>query len=165
MDSKENILFTNCACAMLVFPLLEDLQSAPLVSPVSGGGNHAHWILGHLVVSEGQFRVTMEGGENPNESLKSFFSGGSQPSPDASGYPAYGDLLQQFKSMHEANLAWMQSLSESDLDQPSKMVRPGFEAFFGTWRQVLSMRPLHWMNHRGQLADCRRAAGRAPIMA
>lgn len=165
METKELLMLGNRQCAMIVFPLLDDLGSAPHVSPVSGIGNHAHWILGHLLLGEGQFRSMMEGTPNPLESLKELFDGGTTPQPEGRGYPPYAKLLEELKSRNDAMLTWMAGLSEQDLDQPSKAVPPGFEPFFGTWRQVLLMRMLHWMNHRGQLADCRRAAGRTPMFA
>lgn len=48
--------------------------------------------------------------------------------------------------------------------QSAALVSPQFELYFGTWRHMFLMRAMHWMNHRGQLADCRRAAGRPPLM-
>jgi len=164
MQSKDLLLMANRQCATLVLPLLEDLKSAPLVSPVAKGGNHAHWIAGHLLVSEAQFRSLMDGSPNSRESLKPLFGGGSQPVASGEGYPPYEELLGELKSSHQKTLAWLEGLSEADLDQRSKGVQPKFEDFFGTWRQVLLVRAMHWMNHRGQLADCRRAAGRAPLM-
>lgn len=165
MQSKELLLIANQQAPGMVFPLIEDLATAPHVSGAGGDGNHAHWLLGHLTVSEGGFRSMIDGTPNPAESLKSLFGGGSKPQPEGQGYPSYEELLTQLKARHEATIAWIESLSEDDLDQPSQAIPEGFEALFGTWRQVLLMRPLHWMNHRGQLADCRHAAGREPMMA
>lgn len=163
MQSKDLLLMANQQCATLVFPMLEDLSSAPHV-PATAGGNHAHWVLGHLLTSEGQFRTMMDGTPNRYESLKPLFGGGSQPDPTGASYSPYNELLSQLKSMHEATIAWLSGMSEADLDRQSEMIPPGFEGFFGTWRQVLLVRSMHWMNHRGQLADCRRAAGRPPLM-
>ncbi len=53
---------------------------------------------------------------------------------------------------------------ESTLDQVIAGMPPQFELYFGTWRHMFLMRAMHWMHHRGQLADCRRAAGRPPLM-
>ncbi len=146
-------------------PLLEDLKSAPLVSPTAKGGNHAHWILGHLVQSEGQFRAMMRGDANPVEELSHFFAGGMEPDPSASGYPSYDVLLATLVRLRREGMDWLNSMSEADLDSVSKAAPPGFEPFFGTWRQCLLIQAMHWMNHRGQLADCRRAAGRERMMA
>lgn len=165
MQTKDLLVTALCQSYGLVIPLLEDLQSASLVAPTPRGGNHAHWILGHLTASEGQFRAMMRGIPNPVESLQARFGGGSTPDPAGTDYPAYEELLAKLISLRQETMAWLESLSESDLDQASQVVPPGFEPFFGTWRSCLLMQAMHWMNHRGQLADCRRSAGRERLMA
>lgn len=165
MQTKELLVTALQQSYGLVMPLLEDLKSAALVAPTAKGGNHAHWILGHLTVSEGQFRAMMRGIPNPVERLKPLFGGGSAPDAAAAGYPPYDELLAQIAALRNETMAWLESLSEADLDQTSTIVPPGFEPFFGTWRSCLLMQAMHWMNHRGQLADCRRSAGRERLMA
>lgn len=165
MQTKELLVTALSQSYGLVMPLLEDLESAALVAPTLKGGNHAHWILGHLVMSEGQFRAMMRGIPNPVESLGPQFGGGSTPDPAGTDYPAYEALLTKLASLRHETMAWLESLAENDLDQSSKVVLPGFEPFFGTWRSCLLMQAMHWMNHRGQLADCRRSAGREKLMA
>lgn len=164
MQSKSILILANRQCAGLVFPLLDDLQSAPLVSPITGSGNHAHWLLGHLVFSEGRYREMMQGIANPCQSLHDKFGGGSQPDPAAVDYPQYDELLMQLRSMNDEFMRWLEATSEDELDQLIEGIPPQFELYFGTWRQMFLMRAMHWMNHRGQLADCRRAAGRPPLM-
>jgi len=164
VQSKSVLILANRQAAGLVFPLLDDLQSAALVSPTVGTGNHAHWLLGHLVFSEGRYREMMQGIENPCQSLHEKFGGGSQPDPNAVEYPSYEELLRRLRSMDEEFMAWLESTSEEELDQAIAGVPPQFELYFGTWRHMFLMRAMHWMNHRGQLADCRRAAGRPPLM-
>lgn len=164
MQSKGLLLLANEQCAALVLPLLQDLRTAPLVSPTPIPGNHAHWVLGHLVFAERQFRSMMDGTPNPAQAWESMFGGGSQPSPAGEGYPGYAELLDRLETLHADTLAWLRTLNESDLDRPSLNIPPGFEPFFGTWGRVLLMRAMHWMNHRGQLADCRRSAGRTTLM-
>lgn len=165
MQSKQLLVTALNLSASLVMPLLEDLRSAPLVAPTPAGGNHAHWILGHLVQSEGQFRSMMRQIPNPVDHLSFIFGGGSVPDSTGANYPAYAELLATLVDMRSETMQWLESISETDLDQASQNVPPGFEPFFGTWRQCLLMQAMHWMNHRGQLADCRRAAGRERLMA
>jgi uncharacterized damage-inducible protein DinB len=165
MQSKELLTTALQQSYGMVMPLLQDLRSAALTPPTPKGGNHAHWILGHLVQSEGHFRTMMRGVPNPVEDLRSLFAGGTAPDPQGTDYPAYDELLAKLAAMREETVQWLTTLSENDLDQPSKVVPPGFEPFFGTWRQCLLMQAMHWMNHRGQLADCRRAIGRERMMA
>lgn len=164
MNSKDLLVHGLHLSYNMVLPLLEDLKSAPLVTPMPGG-NHAHWILGHLTNSEGRFRTIMRGVPNPVDAWQTLFGSGSQPDPAAVGYPSYDELLAKLVSLRQETMEWVTSLEESDLDQPSKFVPPGFEAMFATWGKCLLMQSLHWMNHRGQLADCRRAAGRTKLMA
>lgn len=165
MQSKELLVHGLHLSYNMVLPLLEDLKSAPLVTPTPGGGNHAHWTLGHLANSEGRFRTIMRGVPNPVESWQPLFGGGTLPDPDATGYPSYNELLAKLIALHQETMEWVQTLEEADLDQPSKSVPAGFEPMFGTWGKCLLMQAMHWMNHRGQLADCRRAAGRTKMMA
>lgn len=165
MQTKDLLVTALRQSYGLVMPLLEDLKSAPHVAPTPKGGNHAHWTVGHLVVSEGQFRAMMRGIPNPVQELKPLFGGGSTPNPVGNDYPDYEDLLAKLVSLRQETMSWLESLDESDLVQASKVVPPGFEPFFGTWRSCLLMQAMHWMNHRGQLADCRHAAGRERMMA
>lgn len=164
MQSKSLLILANRQANGLLFPLLEDLQTAALVSPMVGSGNHAHWILGHLVYSEGRYIEMMKGVVNPCQTLQEKFGGGSLPDPKAVDYPAYVELLSRLRSLDEEFMAWLESVTEEELDQAIAGIPPQFELYFGTWRHMFLMRALHWMNHRGQLADCRRAAGRPPLM-
>lgn len=165
MQSKDVLLQLNQIAPALTLPLLDDLASVPLQTTVASNGHNAHWLLGHILLSEAQARFMADGTPITNPLFAPLFGGGTQPDPSGTNYPPYDELLTQLKLSHVQTITWIEGLSESELDQTSQHVPPGFEQIFGTWRQVIAMRPLHWMNHRGQLADCRRAAGRKPLMA
>ena len=70
-------------------------------------------------------------------------------------------LRELEKAKNRVRSAFVFGLS-STLDRA--LVLGQFELYFGTWRHMFLMRAMHWMHHRGQLADCRRAAGRPPLM-
>lgn len=164
MQTKDLLILANQQAYALTMPLLEDLRTAPLVPPMPGG-NHAHWVLGHLLVSEGNFLTMMRGGEHPFATLQTQFGGKSTPDATGASYRSFDELLAELKTQHQAIMSFLETLTEADLDRSSSSCPPGFEGFFGTWRHVLLMRPMHWMTHRGQLADSRRAAGREPLIA
>jgi hypothetical protein len=136
MQSKELLLTANQHAHTLTMPLMEDLRTAPLIPPTPGG-NHAHWVVGHLLFSEGRFQQIMDGGENQFEDLQSCFGGQSNPSSDGSGYPSVQRLaLRSAVAASESSHALLETLTENDLDQPCRGCPPGFEPFFGTWRHV-----------------------------
>lgn len=165
MESKQLLLAALQGSYGMTLPLLEDLKSAPTAPPTPKGGNHAHWILGHLVIAEGNFRWIMFGEPNPAEDLATLFGRGSTPDPTASGYPPYEALMSRLVRLREETLTRLNGLNESDLDQKSVHCPEGFEAFFGDLRTCHMTMALHWMMHRGQLADSRHGLGREPMMA
>ena len=101
MHSKDLLLIANRQAAAVVFPALEDLKSAPLISPTPHCPNHAHWIVGHLIFSEGRYREMTLGVPNPCQSMQAMFGGGPKPSLDGKDYPKYEDLFQKLQSMQE----------------------------------------------------------------
>ena len=116
MQSKELLLTANQHAHTLTMPLMEDLRTAPLVPPAPGG-NHAHWVVGHLLFSEERFRQIMQGGDNQFDDLQSFFGGQSPPRSDGGDYQSYGELLSALQLKHLAVIALLETLTEDDFDQ------------------------------------------------
>ena len=145
--------------------LLSDMEDAPLVQPTSNGGNHPLWILGHLVCSESalldQF---IEGKPNRFPALGELFSNGTTPAPDADKYPPMEELFAKFDAIRADTLAYLETLSDDDLDKPSHAPTE-FGAEFATIAGCFAAMIAHVMNHAGQVADARRAAGREPMSA
>lgn len=144
----------------LTFPLIEDMRDAPLTRPTPNGGNHPHWILGHLAVSEEGIHSVMTGEDHALKHWHKLFGRESEPSDDAAGYPDFDELIAAYRQARAKNLALLETLSDDDLDTPSKAIPPGMESVFGTLGQCFHALAMHWMMHRGQLADARRAAGK-----
>ncbi len=107
----------------------------------------------------------MLGEQNPLEEWKEIFGFGSEPVADADKYPSFDELLRKLQEVHQANIALLDSMSEKDLDTPSKACPPDYVDFFGTYRQCFQQVANHWLMHQGQVADARRTAGRKPLMA
>jgi uncharacterized damage-inducible protein DinB len=74
-------------------------------------------------------------------------------------FPPFDSVLAKCREVREATVAFVDSLSEDDLNTVSAKAPAGFEDTFGTYRLCLQYVADHWYMHRGQLADARRAAG------
>lgn len=141
----------------------EDMRDAPLTQPTSEGGNHPHWLLGHLALAEGGIRGMVTGEPNPDEDLKDLFGQGTEPKSDGAGYPAYDDLLERYKVTRAQTFDLLEKLSDEELDQPPKACPSEMQEWFPTVADALMLVGLHQEFHMGQLADARRAAGRKPL--
>src|SRR5262245_23219665 len=143
--------------------LIEDMRDAPLTQPTSRGGNHPLWVLGHITDVEGRVPKILLGEENPVEHWAPLFAAGSEPTVDPSLYPPFDVLLRNYRQLRDRNTTLLNEIGESGLDRPTKAPPKGLEQVMATAGQVFLVTALHQMNHRGQLADARRSAGRKPM--
>ena len=143
--------------------LLEDLKNAPMTSPTSSGGNHPLWVLGHITFVEGNIRRVVLGEDNQVQKWAPLFAAGTEPSSDASKYPPFEEILRTYRELRNYNLQLLDKLGEAGLDQPTKYTPRGLEEALKTAGDTFMTIAMHQMNHRGQLADARRALGRKPI--
>ena len=145
--------------------LLDDMKDSPLTQPTSNGGNHPLWVLGHIVYSEASLLDGFVLGQpNRYAEWESLFANGTTPSTNADDYPSMEELFGKFEEVRAATLAHLDTLSDDDLDQKSHAPEE-FSAFFGTVGACYAAMASHVSFHAGQVADARRAAGRAPMMA
>lgn len=140
--------------------LIEDMKDAALTTPTSSGGNHPLWVLGHLALVEGLLQHVVLGEPNPAEHLADLFGPGTEPSPDPDRYPSFDELLATYRTLRARNLRLLESLGEAGISAPTKAPPPGMERVFATVGGAFTAIALHQMNHGGQVADARRAAGR-----
>ena len=144
--------------------LLNDMRDQPLAQPTSVGGNHPLWVLGHITYAESNLLDGfILGKENRFPELKEQFDQGTTPTANAADYPSMDELLGKFEAIRAATLAHLETLSEADLDQPTTAPEE-LEQFFGTVGACCSAMAVHIAFHAGQVADARRAAGKAPMM-
>lgn len=143
--------------------LIEDMRDAPLTQPTPHGGNHPLWVLGHLAIGEGLIREVILGEPNPVAHWQNLFGFGSEPTADGSDYPSFDDVLEKYRELRAANMKLLDELGDEGLDRPTKSPPPGLEELFQTAGQTFLLTALHRMNHRGQVADARRVAGRKPM--
>jgi len=147
--------------------LIMDLKDKPLAQPTVNGGNHALWILGHLAHSESSLLNGMIQGKETCtlEHLKEQFAFQTQPSLDASTYPSIDSLLSDFETARTETLAFLETLTDADLDLPAPGCPEEWKEYFGTIGQCFTMISIHPTMHYGQLADIRKALGRELMMA
>lgn len=150
-----------------VMGLLMDLKDEPLAQPTTKGGNHALWILGHLVVSESSIIHTIVLGNetSPHDKWQPLFGHGSEPQLDASIYPSFDELLAAWEEVRAFTLSTLDSFTESDLDKPAPGCPEEWKSWFGTIGMTFTTQIIHPTMHYGQLSDVRKSLGRPLLMA
>src|SRR5262245_61428914 len=84
--------------------MLEDMRDAPLTQPTARGGNHPLWVIGHLAVAEGHLHRILSGEPSPVEHWSGLFAGGTEPGTDASRYPAFDEVLGNYRQLRAATM-------------------------------------------------------------
>ena len=164
MNTVEFIRTALDRSAGATLALIDDMKELPLTFPTPRGGNHPLWVLGHLAHTEGELiQHIMLGRVNPLDHWKSLFGRGSEPSAEATRYPAFDEVKKAFQDLRAQTLKVLSTLTDADLDQPSKACPPELGEFVGTFGQCFLITILNTMTHRGQVADARRAVGRKPM--
>jgi uncharacterized damage-inducible protein DinB len=74
-------------------------------------------------------------------------------------------VREKYLQLRERNLKILESLTEADLDKPTKAPPKGREREFATYGQSFLVLALHQAMHRGNLTDARRAVGRTALVA
>jgi uncharacterized damage-inducible protein DinB len=143
--------------------LIEDMRDAPLTQPTPRGGNHPLWVLGHLTLVEGSIPQILFGEPNPAQKWWPLFGPGTEVSTNGTAYPPLDEVLQMYRELRARNLQILDELGESGLDRQTVAPIPGLEEVMRTAGDTFLIVALHQMNHRGQVADSRRAAGRKPM--
>jgi uncharacterized damage-inducible protein DinB len=121
------------------------------------------WVLGHLTLVEGMIPAVFFGDKNPAVEWQQYFGESSEPVADPSAYPPFAEVREKYFQLREQNLKLLESLSEADLDKPTKAPPKGREQEFATYGRSFLALALHQMMHRGNVSDARRTAGRAAL--
>jgi uncharacterized damage-inducible protein DinB len=125
------------------------------------GANHALWTLGHLATVNQYFLKALAGHDGALfEKHKAMFFAKSQPTPNASSYPAIGVLRDYFKSSRAAFRRWVESLSDEQLLGPPP---EDFQKFAPTVGNILMRLLWHEGMHYGQLTVIRKSLGLTPV--
>jgi uncharacterized damage-inducible protein DinB len=165
MQTKDAIKFALTVSDKAVLGVIDEMSDAPTTFPTLNGGCHPLWVLGHLTMVEGTIPQILFGEENPVAEWQQYFAQGSQPVNDANGYPPMHEVRKKYVQLRERNLKVLDSLSDADLDKPTKAPPKGLEREFATYGQSFITLALHQTMHRGQVTDAKRMAGRTAVLA
>jgi hypothetical protein len=161
MQTKEAIKFALTVSDRAVLSVIDEMSGAATTFPTPNGGCHPLWVLGHLTLVEGMIPATLFGDKNPVAEWQQYFGEESKTVADAGAYPPFAEVRKKYLQLREQNLKLLESLSEADLDKPTKAPPKGREREFATYGQSFLVLALHQTMHRGNVTDARRAAGRA----
>jgi uncharacterized damage-inducible protein DinB len=161
MQTKEAIKFALTVSDRAVLSVIDEMSGAATTFPTPNGGCHPLWVLGHLTLVEGMIPAVLFGDKNPAAEWQQYFGEDSKAVADAGSYPPFAEVRKKYLQLRERNLKLLESLSEADLDKPTKAPPKGREREFATYGQSFLVLALHQTMHRGNVSDAQRAAGRA----
>jgi uncharacterized damage-inducible protein DinB len=163
MHTKDAIKFALTVSNGAVLGVIDEMSGAATTFPTPKGGCHPLWVLGHLTLVEGTIPAILFGDKNPAAEWQEYFGERSEPVAEAGAYPPFVEVREKYLPLREQNLKLLESLSEADLDKPTKAPPKGREGEFATYGQSFLVLALHQTMHRGNVTDARRAAGRAAL--
>lgn len=163
MHTKDAIKFALTVSNGAVLSVIDEMSDAATTFPTPNGGCHPLWVLGHLTLVEGMIPAVLFGDKNPAAEWQQFFGESSEPVADVHAYPQFAEVREKYRQLREQNLKLLDSLSDADLDKPTKAPPKGREREFATFGQSFLVLALHQTMHRGNVTDARRAAGRAAL--
>jgi len=161
MHTKEAIKFALTVSNGAVLSAIDKISDAPTTFPTPNGGCHPLWVLGHLTMVEGMIPAVLYGDQHPVGEWQKYFGENSEPVADAGAYPSFAAVREKYLELREKNLKLLESLSEEDLDKPTKVPPKGRELEFSTFGRSFLVLALHQTMHRSHVTDALRAAGRA----
>jgi uncharacterized damage-inducible protein DinB len=163
MHTKDAIKFALTVSNGAVLSEIDEMNDAATTFPTPNGGCHPLWVLGHLTLVEGMIPAALFGQKNPAAEWQQYFGEGSETVADAKAYPPFAQVREKYLQLRKQNLDLLESLSEEDLDKPTKAPPRGREREFATYGQSFLVLALHQAMHRGNVTDARRAAGRTAL--
>lgn len=165
MNTKDTIKFALATSDGAVLSAINEMSDSPTTFPTPNGGCHPLWVLGHLALVEGMIPVVLFGDENPAGAWQRYFGENSEPVSNTSAYPPFDEVREKYLQLREENLRILESLSDEDLDKPTKTQPKGREREFATYGRSFLTLALHQAIHRSHVTDAKRARGRATVAA
>lgn len=144
--------------------LVADLSDEQMVRQPAPGTNHAAWVLGHLLLVEGNFLRLISPSEAPpaDPAWAEVYGMKSVPMADRGRYKPKQFYLDRLAELRGKVLARLKTMTAEELAQPhpDPARRERFPTiahmlvFYGTW---------HEGYHAGQLSAWRRVQGLPPV--
>jgi hypothetical protein len=131
-----------------VLNVIDEMNGAATTFPTPNGGRHPLWVLGHLTLVEGMIPEILFGDKNPAAEWRQYFGESSEPVADAGAYAPFAEVREKYRQLREQNLKLLESLSEKDLDQPTKVLPKGRAQEFATYGRSFLALAMHQMMHR-----------------
>jgi hypothetical protein len=128
---------------------------------MAGAIRSGSWV--NLTLVEGMIPAVLFGDKNPVAEWQKYFGESSEPVDNAAAYPSFAEVREKYLELRERNLKVLESLSEEDLDKPTKTPLAGREQAFATFGRSFLVLALHQMAHRSHVTDALRAAGRTAL--
>jgi hypothetical protein len=160
MQTKEALQFALTVSDKAVMSVIDQMSDDPTKFPTANGGCHPLWVLGHLTLIEGTIPAVLFGEENPVAGWYKHFGENSEPVDNAGVYPSFSEIRKKYIELRAKNLTLLASLSEDDLDKPTKAPPQGREHEFATFGRSFLTLAIHQAMHRSHVTDAFRAAGR-----
>ena len=156
----ENGLFALKFARSATLGLVEDIPKDKYCHPLTQGGNHVLWVLGHLAVVDDEFLHTLGARDKKcPESWGKMFGTKSRPSARAGDYPAVDAVTAALAARREELTAHFRSMSDAELNAP---VPDSVGRFGSTVASLMSSLAWHEGLHAGQITMIRRALGLGP---
>jgi hypothetical protein len=159
MYAKEVIQMALGAADRIVLGAIDKMSEHPTAFPTPNGGCHPLWVVGHLALIESVMPAILFGERPGLEGWMGMFGEQSEAVSDASAYPPFAEVKAKYYELRERNLKLLDSLSEEDLDRPTKNPPKGREREFATFGRSFLTLAIHQLAHRGQVTDAARAVG------
>ncbi len=143
---------------------LKDFSDADLFVRPCPGANHVAWQLGHLCGAE-SFMVGAAGGKPADlpKEMGDVFKKEAATIDDPAKFGQFASkevLLSAFGKVRQSSIAWVQSLSDADLDKPCPEKFRSWSPTFGILAAGLVT---HVTMHIGQMQVARRKLGK-PVL-
>ena len=146
-----------------VLALFNDVPEDQLSAQPFEGANHMLWQMGHLAVTDDQFRQLLAGSEGVCPAgWTELFGMGSEPVGDALTYPSLVELKEKAAEARNVLIDWFKSQSDEKLREPTPAE---IQSLAPTVGAVMSAVAFHEGMHIGQITVLRKALGLPRVFA